>query len=268
MKKTLTVIIPIHKFSEEIKGYLVKAITSVTNQRDKKQIPTLLLVYHSDIKNELTEYIQASDFGIKIELLENEQKNDYCSQVNYAVDNIKTEYFTILEFDDQLSDAYTKNLHEYIKAYPDASVFLPLTVEVTDKNEFIRYSNDGAWSKSIIQIGELGVLSLQTLTEYTYFLVTGGAFKTKDFIEVGKYKTNIKLTFNYELLLRYAFNNMDIMVMSKLLYLHTTNRVDSLFHQYQMTLIQKEIHHWFEIAKREYYFKTERETKEFFLIEQ
>jgi hypothetical protein len=267
MKKTLTVIIPIHKFSEELSQYLTKAITSVANQRDKKLIPSLMIVYHSDIKKEITEFIKVNDFGISIDLLENKQKNDYCSQINFAVDSVKTDYFSILEFDDQISDMYVKNFIDYKTAFPNTSVFLPITVEVTERNEFVRYSNDGAWSKSIIQIGDLGQLTLQTLTEYTYFLVTGGIFKTQDFISIGKYKTNIKLTFNYEMLLRFAFNNMDIQVMSKLTYLHTNNRVDSLFYQYQNTLIQREIGHWFDVAKREYYFKKERETKEFFVTE-
>ena len=57
-------------------------------------------------------------------ILENPGKTDFCSQVNYGVENIDTEWFSILEFDDEYSRHWLKNAEKYVKAYDEIDIFL------------------------------------------------------------------------------------------------------------------------------------------------
>jgi hypothetical protein len=75
-------------------------------------------------------------------------------------------------------------------------------------------------------------------------------------------KDNIKLTFNYELLLRLTHNEKKIMVIPKVLYNHVNFREDSLFWNYKNAedkMNEKEFEFWFNTAKHEFFFNQKRE---------
>ena len=83
--------------------------------------------------------------------------------------------------------------------------------------------------------------------------------KKELFLESGGLKTNMKLTFTYEFLLRMSYNDVTIMVIPKLGYKHTNNREGSLFVEYKNTIDVLESKFWVNKAKKEYFFTEDRE---------
>ena len=83
------------------------------------------------------------------------------------------------------------------------------------------------------------------------------------FEEIGGLKSSIKLTFNYEFLLRATYNDAVIMTVPKVGYKHTNQRVNSLFWDYKFNqdyrLGPEEAKFWVDTAKQEYFFTMDRE---------
>ena len=83
--------------------------------------------------------------------------------------------------------------------------------------------------------------------------------KKDTFLENGGLKSNMKLTFTYEFLLRMSYLSIPIMVIPKLGYKHTNNREGSLFVEYKSTIDVLESKFWVNKAKKEYFFTEDRE---------
>ena len=91
----------------------------------------------------------------------------------------------------------------------------------------------------------------------------GGIYRTNVIKEQGKFKENIKLTFSYEFLLRLTNNNVKIMTIPKIGYIHLNMREDSLFWLYKndenLKLNEGEVKFWLDTAKKEFFFKNKRD---------
>ena len=186
-------------------------------------------------------------------------KFDYQSQVNTAIMLCQTEYFTVLEFDDELSKTFVKNVDQYINSYPDVDLFMSLMIEKNSKDEGLKFTNEIVWSQQFVgENGEIGILNSDSLKQYSDFKLSGAVFKREKFLEVGGYKANILLSFMYEFLLRALNNGLKIMSIPKINYSHLATREDSLFNQYAKTMPIPERKFWFEIASKEYNFKNDR----------
>lgn len=247
----ISVIIPVHKFDETIEGYLDKAIESINNQENIEYKPKIYIVCPADLT------ISKQYDGVSVIL--NNGKTDYQSQVNFAVDKIETDYFTVLEFDDELSTTYFKNSDKFIESYPEIDVLLNMIIEVNENNEGIKLTNETVWSQQFVgENGEMGYLNANALKQYTDFKLSGAVIKKSEFINVGKYKSNIKLTFMYEFLLRALNNACKIYSMPKIGYKHLANRVDSLFDEYNKNMPMAERKFWFDTAANEAHFMTDR----------
>jgi len=88
-------------------------------------------------------------------------------------------------------------------------------------------------------------------------MISGGIFKTEDYLESGGLKSDIKLYFNYEFLLRFINDDFKTMVIPKLGYKHLTDREGSLFKSYTDPVkgIKREEAIFFKnAAKKEYFF--------------
>ena len=256
--KDITVILPIHELSEENIKWLKMAVNSVNFQTEKPE--KFIIVYNpkieSLIKNSITEE-ETSQIKDVIEYLPNTTgEYDFCSQINFASDHVKTEYFSFLEYDDEYSRIWFKNVKKYINSYPEVDVFLPIVVETDTNGNFISFTNETVWAKDFSE--EMGVLDNNTLSRYANYNFDGMVIKTKTFEKFGKLKSSIKLTFIYEFLLRLTFNDTKIMVIPKLGYRHSNQRPGSLFVEYQTTLSQDEARFWLNLAKKEYFFKEDR----------
>jgi hypothetical protein len=75
----------------------------------------------------------------------------------------------------------------------------------------------------------------------------------------GGLKSNIKLTFIYEFLLRMTFKDVKVMVIPRFGYKHLNQREGSLFNSYKNDMNPVEANWWLDKAKKEYYFDNERE---------
>ena len=162
-----------------------------------------------------------------------------------------------MEFDDEFTDIWFKNVDEYIESDPDVSVFLPLT-ELIDFNDkkFIGYGNEAPWATSFSE--EIGVIDNDCLQQYFDFNLTGSIFNVKDWNYCGGLKNSMKLVFWYEFLLRATHLGKKIMVIPKLGYKHYVDRENSLFEGYRNTIDEKESEWWFETAKKESFYQKDR----------
>jgi len=255
----ITIIIPIHEFNESVSEYLNKAIESIEKQEDVEKKPKVLLVSAYDCVNEVNKFLQEKYKG-EFTSIANQGKTDYQSQVNFAVESVTTDYFTVLEFDDELGSTYFRNTEKYIKAYPEIDIFLTMMIEVNEKNEGIKLTNETVWAQQFVgENGEMGYLNINSLKQYTDFKLSGAVIKKSDFIGIGKYKSNIKLTFMYEFLLRALNNASKIFSIPKIGYKHLATRENSMFDDFQKNMPIEERKFWFETAGREANFINDRE---------
>lgn len=257
--KNLTIIIPIHKkVSEELLKNCVESIKFQTNTKEK--INLLFVIPPDDeIEKQITDLKIDQDKIISKTLI-NDGITLYQNQVNFAVENITTKYFTVLEFDDELSNVYIKNVKTYIKYYPDVDVFLPLIIEANTKNEAIKLTNESPWSRQNVgENEEIGFLNKNVLNTVSDFKLSGAIIKTDSFKNIGGYKTKIQLTFMYEYLLRSLNNGHKIMTIPKVIYKHLMDREGSVFDiaMKETTIQQRKF--WFETAKKEYLFNNDRD---------
>lgn len=254
----ITIIIPIHEYNEQILNYLDKAIESIRKQ-ENTEFPNVIVVYAAIIENEINDYFKIHPEVLNLSLIKNEGNTDYQLQVNLAVDHVTTDYFSVLEFDDEISTAYIKNGEKYIESYPDVDIFLTMMIEVNEKNEGIKLTNETVWAQQFVgENGEIGYLNLNALKQYTDFKLSGAIIKKSEFINIGKYKSNIKLTFMYEFLLRALNNACKVFTIPKIGYKHFANREGSLFDGYFKTMPMEERKFWFETATKESNFTNDR----------
>ena len=105
----------------------------------------------------------------------------------------------------------------------------------------------------------MGLIDNNTLQKVFNFNFDGMVVKKSVFEEFGKIKSNIKLTFTHEFLLRMSYNSVPIMVIPKLGYKHINARENSLFDHYKNTVDILESRFWINKSKKEYFFTEDRE---------
>lgn len=257
---SLTIVIPVHEFNDAVSTYLTTALKSIGAQVGDGTFPEVLLVYASRIKSDIKAYLGGLELPFQVGQLENDGLSSFQGQINAASLVIKTDYFSILEFDDELSTKYYKNFQVYTQAYPNVELFLPIIVETNEQSQALKLTNEPVWSRQFVgENGVVGFLNAKALAQYTDFKISGGIFKTSEFIGNGKLKTKIDLTFSYEYLLRSVNNGGKIFVIPKTIYKHVATRPDSLFANYAATLTLQERKFWFDMAKKESNFMTDRD---------
>jgi hypothetical protein len=257
----ITVILPIHEFNETVEKYLKSSIESVLKQVDSK--PELLIVYtHRAEEGGILNFFKSIESGRdRITTIKNESKTDFCGQINFGVKNIKTEYFSILEYDDEYSIIYFRNADKHIEHLSDVGMFLPITIDVDDKTgQPLQLVNQNIWSNGYVgENGVLGYLNSKSLNEFSFYTLGGSVIKKSDYIAVGGLKSNIILSFTYEYILRFLNNGNKIYTIPKFGYKHIINRDGSLFMGYAAELSQEERRFWFETANKESHFFNDRE---------
>ena len=144
--------------------------------------------------------------------------------------------------------------------YKDVDAFLPIVVDIDDKLVFAGFTNEATFAANVST--DMGILTNETLQTYQNFQTSGMVFKKEKYQEVGGIKSNIKLTFGYELFLRLTHNSVKIMTIPRIGYKHINLREGSIFWNYKNgddSLSQDEARFWIESAKKEYFFKNERD---------
>lgn len=255
-KKYFTILLPIHKLDEDEVTMLSNALTSI---EDFYNDINLTIICPTNVKEKLTDY----DFGqkLQVKLLENTGNTEFTSQINLGINDCDTEWFTILEIDDEFKPIWLKSMNEYIKEYTDVDVFLPVVRDINNEGKFISFTNESAWAYGFTD--KQGYVDNEVLLEYQNFQTSGGLYRTSVIKENGKLKDNIKLTFTYEFLLRLTYNKVNVMIVPRIGYEHVNLREDSLFWQYKndenLKLTENEVKFWLDTAKKEYFFKNKRD---------
>tara|TARA_R100000664_G_scaffold31141_1_gene44447 strand:- start:6574 stop:7365 length:792 start_codon:yes stop_codon:yes gene_type:complete len=255
---SISVIIPINEMTSKLEEYFGKALKSIETQ---KVSPEKVYVVHTpEVKNFLTDY----DFGeLEVNLIENEGDSQFTGQINKAVEEIDTDWFTVLEVDDEFSNIWLDNFKKYAEAYEDVVCFLPIVVDTNEKGEFLNFTNEAVWAMNFSD--KMGYLDNGCLLKYQNFQSSGMAFKKVDFEDIGGFKPSMKLTFVYEFLLRATYNDKRIMTIPKVGYKHTNMREGSLFWNYrnneEEVIVPDEAKFWIDTAKKEYFFTSDRGIK-------
>mgnify|MGYP000072533479 CR=1 FL=1 len=252
--KNITVILPIHKWDEEYSAMYENSVKSVEQfYNDVK----LIVVGPTNVTSKIT---FTSD-KLETKILVNEGETDFCSQVNLAIDNCDTEWFSLLEVDDEYKSSWLKSMDSYIKENPTTEVFLPIVRDINVEGKFLSYTNESTWAYGFTE--KQGTLDNEALLDYQNFQISGGLYKTSVIKEQGKLKENIKLTFGYEFLLRLTHNNIIVMTVPRIGYQHVNFREDSLFWSYKndesSKMSEGEVKFWLETAKKEFFFKNKRD---------
>ena len=263
----LSVIIPIHEYNDELSLLVTSAVESVFKQENLDGLPKILLVYPTELdvsitglKDSMIRKHQVSGVtDSNFVLIKNDGATDYQAQVNLGVESVTTDYFSVLEFDDEYSATYFRNVQKYIDGYPEIDILLTMMIEVNEKNEGIKLTNETVWAQQFVgENGEMGYLNANALKQYTDFKLSGAVIKTSEFRNLGGYKSNIKLTFMYEFLLRALNNASKIFSIPKIGYKHLATREGSLFDGYLKNMPVDERKFWFETATKESNFMNDR----------
>lgn len=257
--KNITIILPIYKLDPEDMGMLNNSLLSVEKFHNDVKVLIVMPII-------LKEKFNGIDFGqkIEVEFVHNTtNKTDFLTQINMGIDKCDTEWFSILEIDDEYKSIWLSSMNEYVNAYKDVDVFLPIIRDVNIEGRFLSFMNESVWAYGFSD--KQGYLDNTLLLDYQNYQTSGGLYRTQVIKDNGKFKDNIKLTFSYELLLRLTHNGVNIMTVPKVGYQHVNMRENSLFWSYKndekVKLSENEVKFWLETAKKEFYFKNKRDIK-------
>ena len=254
----ITVIVPINALSETEVPYFDKAINSIKNMETKPDEVIITMCNCEDLNKFINEY---NFDGLNVTKLINPDANNFAKQINFAAASVKTKYFSILEFDDEYTSKWFSHIKIYEKHYPEVKIFLPIVVDINPEKAFLGLTNEAVWAMNFGD--ELGFLDEQSLNNFPNFQTSGAVIETESFLTFGGFKSNIKLTFIYELLLRLIHQDVKAMTIPKVGYIHTNLRENSLFWSYkvnqEMAISPKEADFWIQMARKEYFYPYERE---------
>lgn len=275
MKKTVTVVIPIHQINEkEYELYLGPALNSVLAQNTSDF--DVLMVLSKDVNESSLIANVINTFKPKFE--ENnimltsivaDNNLNFCEMVNYAVDQISTEYFMVLEYDDVINHKWLENFEAYHLAYPEVKMFVPLVTQVDANNNLIILQNESAWAMQSVQdydgklevesmsVQDLGFIKFESAHKKMKYSIVGNICETESFKSVGKFKPSHKLHFDYEFLLRYLYKGNQVMVIPRTGVKHSNFRPNSFSATTNdMGIDEKKF--WYNLAKKEYMFPHDR----------
>ena len=253
--KNITVILPLHSVEGDYKEMLKNAITSVGDFHNDVIVS---IVCPKSVGDQLNFPITDK---VEIKIITNEGQTDFCSQVNLGIDKCETEWFSILEVDDEFKPIWLKSVNEYVKTYTDVDVFLPIVRDINVEGKFISFTNESVWAYGFTE--KQGYLDNEVLLDFQNYQISGGLYRTQVVKDNGSFKENIKLTFGYEFFLRLTHNGVKIMSVPKIGYQHLNFREESLFWEYknneETKLKEDEVKFWLETAKKEFFFKNKRD---------
>jgi len=250
----VTVILPVHELNETTTTLLKQAIASVGLQEVAPEAVFIVVPKGSEIVKTVKGMVPKS--MLKYTVLENDGETDFCSQVNFGIEATETEWFSILEYDDEYSKIWFKNVATYVKAYPDVGIFMPMIVDVNEEGQYMGGTNEAVWANQFSD--EMGLLDTDALLRYQNFNTDGVVMKKEVIDDFGGFKPSIKLTFIYEFLLRMTHSGIKTMVIPKIGYKHVNLREGSLFHTYREEMDDVESRWWMNKAKKEYFWNEDR----------
>ena len=221
-----------------------------------------LIIVHTD-ETQLVQFLNSFDFGnLNVKKCLWEKEPNFADQINYGVEQSSSKWISIFEFDDEYSSIWFKNVDLFSKSFSDVDGFLPIVVDIDDKNTFAGFTNEATFALNVSN--EMGYLINETLHTYQNFQLSGLVIKKTSFLDFGKLKSSFKLTFGYEFFLRMTHNSVKFMTIPRIGYKHINLRPGSIFWNYKNgndPLTEDEVKFWIESAKKEYFFVQDRQIK-------
>ena len=257
----VSVVLPIKSsVVKDFDTYFEKAITSLKNQ--VVGINELVIVHTNE--TQLVEKLESFDFGdLNVVKVLFEGTPSFQAQVNLGIEKSTSEWVSIFEFDDEYSAIWFKNVNKYVEAYGDeVDAYLPIVVDVDNKGIFAGFTNEATFAAAFAM--EVGYLTNDMLHDYQNFQSSGMVVRREKLMECGLFKESFKLTFVYEFLLRLTYNSLKIMTIPKIGYKHQNMREGSIFWNYKFgddRVTDEEVQFWLSAAKKEYFFKNDRDIK-------
>lgn len=257
-KNTISVILPIKSAKAiDFEDFFDKCIKSVESQ---KELVNEVVIVHTG-EDALKDFLENYEFNdLNVVIQEFEGTPNFASQVNYGVSVAKSDWVSILEFDDEYSNIWFKNVKNYFEYYSDVDCFMPIVVDVDNKGVFVGFTNEATFAANFAN--QMGVLDNELLMTYQNFQIAGLVIRKDSFVKNGMLKPSFKLTFGYEFLLRMTKNNVKFMTIPKIGYKHMNLREGSLFWNYkngENKMDEDEVRFWIDLAKKEYLYTTDRE---------
>ena len=257
--KKITIILPVYKLEDEDQMMLKNAVYSIGNFHNDVK---LIIVCPESLNTKMDSIKFSNKLEIKI-LYNKTHKTDFANQINIGIKECDTEWFSILEIDDEYKPIWLSSMNEYMNRFTEVSIFLPIVKDVNVEGKFLNFTNESVWAYGFSK--KQGYLDNEILLEFQNYQTSGGLFKTEVVKDNGLFKDDIKLTFTYEFLLRMTLNGAIIMTVPRSGYQHVNFRENSLFWQYKHDekelLSAEEVKFWLDTAKKEYFFKNKRDIK-------
>jgi glycosyltransferase involved in cell wall biosynthesis len=260
MENKISVVLPIKSGkSLSFDEYFSKCIQSVQNQASYVEE---LVIVHTD-ETLLNKFLDSFDFsGLTVNRVTWADAPNFAKQVNKGVSKSKSKWVSLIEFDDEYSNIWFKNVDKYINHYTNVDAFLPIVVDVDEKGVFAGFTNEATFAANFTT--EIGILTNDILQTYQNFQISGMVIKKDSFITNGGFKSNFKLTFGYEFFLRMTNASVNFMTIPKIGYKHMNMREGSIFWNYKNgedRLSEDEVRFWIDSAKKEYLYTADREIK-------
>jgi hypothetical protein len=250
-KLDLTVIIPINKLENDLDKELFQmSIESLFNQKNNIIPSEVIIVTNKETQKEIK-----TDRPVRF-VINNETSDNIQSQINMGVEESKTDFFMVLDFDDELTPIYFSNVLDYMEEMKNIDMFLPIIADTTLDKKIHRYINEINWAKDVTN-DKHGYLTMETLMNYNLISINGAVIRKEKFQEAGGLKPSIKLSFVYEFLMR--FTNIDgiTYTIPKIGYLRKFGRENSYLSE-QTKMESDEVNFWWSLAKKEYVWPHDR----------
>lgn len=259
----ITIITPYHIFDDNVVEMATTMYSSVASAKANYTHGnvTLLAVAPKEVcQNERFKKLMSENGS---DVLVNEGSTDFCSQINAAVKVVKTEHFSVIEFDDEYTPKWLNMAYDYSVGNESVSVIMPVNLFHDENGGNWLYGNTMALTPSFITDNKndtdpIGFVNKYRLEGAALFNLTGAVINTKDFITVGGFKPSIEVAFNFEFLLRLTENGLKAMVAPKEGYKHVVGRTGSLTDTYNSKYSAAELEKWFNLAYRECKYKEDR----------
>lgn len=249
MNKNITIIIPVHEYND----YIRNAIKSIEEQKNNQY--DVLIV--SANKKPLIKKIKSIT---SFKLIVKDGNTDYVSMVNEGVLNTKTDYFTILEYDDILYPNFIDNFYKYQKEF-EFDMALHICKEmvlIEEKGEVLNaIKNEFVWAMG--RTTNVGYWDFENVEKSNNYYSANAIYKKSAYVESGGLKSNIKLWFNYEFGLRFLNLGYKIFVIPKMMSEHHINREGSYLDNCSKNMQADEQKFYLNTAKKEYMFTEDRE---------
>ena len=239
--------------------------------------PRLILRKNKDGK--LTEEIQESDGKINYLLYKksfNKFSQLFNETFNIALNN-DYEFMSIIEKYDIVGLNWFKIVEEYQQENKETGIFFPL-IRNTINGVFNGLMNEAPWAEGLVE--EAGKVDLGLLNRFNCMLPIGAVYRIKSILEYAEkkeevyypFKESMEISHYYEFFLRMTYEDVESISIPRINYEIRIEGQPKKFNRVSCKIppnlanipekqggyTQPEIQFWMELAKKEYFYDTDR----------